>query len=148
MDAVLSGLVEGVGDDGGMDAVGQEEGALLEECAGEDDDSGGAVPGDGVLGLGELDEELGGRLEDVHAVEDGGAVVGDEDFAGSGLDHLVHALGAQGGADGVGDGLCGDNVLLSDVFGAFVVDEGLGFCVGSLGLGLGCCCCHCWSWRN
>ena len=73
--------MEGVGDDGGVDAVGEEEEGVVEEGAGDDDDGGGAVAGGRVLRLGEVDEHLGGGLEDVHLVEDGGAVVGDDDLA-------------------------------------------------------------------
>lgn len=90
-----------------------------------DDDGSGAVAGGGVLGLGELDEHLGGGLEDLHLVEDGGAVIGDDDLVGGGGDHLVHALGAQTGANRVGDGACGHDVGVADVLLALVVNVGL-----------------------
>ncbi|KAG5522544.1 hypothetical protein RHGRI_034641 [Rhododendron griersonianum] len=118
----VRGLVESIGYDGGVNAGVEEGEALLEECAGNDDDGGGSVAGDDVLGLGELDEHLGGGLEDLHLVEDGGAVVGDDDLAGGGGDHLVHALGAQAGPDGVGH-----DIGAADAFLALVVHVGLCF---------------------
>uniref|UniRef100_A0A0E0EZV6 Cytochrome P450 n=1 Tax=Oryza meridionalis TaxID=40149 RepID=A0A0E0EZV6_9ORYZ len=71
--------VEGVGGRGGVGAGGEEGLGAAEEGPGEDDDGGGAVPGGGVLGAGEVGEHAGGRLEEGHAGEDGGAVVGDGD---------------------------------------------------------------------
>lgn len=59
IDSLDGSLVEGVSDDGGVDVVGEEVEALLEEGADDDDDGGGAVAGSGVLGLGELDKHLG-----------------------------------------------------------------------------------------
>lgn len=64
----------------------------------------------GVLGLGDVDEDLGGGVEDVEELHDGGAVVGDGDGAVGVVDELVHAAGAQGGADHVGDGGAGVDV--------------------------------------
>lgn len=43
-------------------------------------------------------------MHKVHLLEDGGTVVGDEDFALGVLNHLVHAAGAEAGSDGIGDG--------------------------------------------
>ncbi|KAL8111044.1 hypothetical protein AgCh_026701 [Apium graveolens] len=105
----------------------EERLALFEESAGDDDDGGGAVAGDDVLRLGEFDEKLRRRLEDFHFVENSGAVVGDDDFAGGGGDHFVHAFGTERGADGVGDGSGGVDVGHSDVVFAFVVHVGLSF---------------------
>ena len=119
-----------------MDAGGEESLALFEEGAGDDDDGGGAVSGDDVLRLRELNEELGGGLEDFHFVENSGAVVGDDDFAGGGGDHLVHAFGTERCAHGVGDGSGGVDVGHSDVVLALVVDIALSFGVGR---GLDCC---------
>ena len=48
----------------------------------------------------------------VHALQDGGAVVGHRDVAVRPHDHLVHALRAQAGAHGLGHGLGRDDVLL------------------------------------
>lgn len=113
--------MEGVGDDGGVDA-GVEEGlALFEEGASDDDHGRGAVSGDDVLGFRELDEHLGGGLEDFHFIKDGGTVVGDDDFTGGGGDHLVHTFGAEAGADGIRHGSGGGDVGHADVIFALVV---------------------------
>lgn len=117
--------MECIGDDGGVDAVGEEEEALFEECAGDDDDGGGAVTGGGVLRLGELDEHLGGGLEDLHLVEDGGTVVGDDDLVGGGGDHLVHALRAEARAHRVRHRTRRHDVSVADIFFALVVHVGL-----------------------
>lgn len=101
----VGGLHEGRGDGRGVDALGQQGRAGVEEGPGHDDDGGGAVAGLNVLRLGQFDEHLGGRVEDVHFGEDGGTVVADEDLAVGHLHQLVHPAGSQGGADGVGHGL-------------------------------------------
>jgi len=101
--------------------VGQQGEAVPEEGACDDHNGGGAVSGGGVLGLGELDEHLGGGLEDLHLVKDGGAVVSDDDLARGRGDHFVHAPGTQAGADGFGDGACRHNIGLPDVLLALVV---------------------------
>ena len=62
------------------------------------------------MGLGDVDEHLGGRVDDVEELHDGGAVVGDSGVALVVVDELVHAPGAEGGADGVGDDGAGVDV--------------------------------------
>jgi hypothetical protein len=42
-------------------------------------------------------------MHDIHLLEDGSAIVCDEDLSTCVLDHLVHATGAEGCADHVGD---------------------------------------------
>ncbi|KAI4382192.1 hypothetical protein MLD38_008187 [Melastoma candidum] len=49
-------------------------------------------------------------MDDVEELHDGGAVVGDGDGALVVVDELVHAAGAEGGADDVGDGGAGVDV--------------------------------------
>ena len=46
-----------------------------------------------ILALGDVDEDLGGRVFDVEQFEDGGPVVGDGGVLVGG-DHLVHAAGS------------------------------------------------------
>lgn len=118
-----------------MNARGEESLALFEESSGDDDDGGGAVAGDDVLRFGKFDEKLGRRLKNFHFVENSGAVVSDDDFAGGGGDHFVHTFGTERCTDGVGDGSGGVDVCHTDVVFAFVVHVGLGFGVGS---GLDC----------
>mmetsp|Transcript_30051 Transcript_30051/g.103833 ORF Transcript_30051/g.103833 Transcript_30051/m.103833 type:complete len:565 (-) Transcript_30051:9-1703(-) len=63
-----------------------------------------------VLRLGQLHEHLRRRVLDFHLGEDGGAVVGDDDLAVAGLDHLVHTARAQRRANRVGNALGGHDV--------------------------------------
>ena len=65
---------------------------------------GGSVSGLNILRFAELDQHLGGRVDDLHAVQDGGPVVGDGHVAPGVLDHLVHALRPETGPDGVAQG--------------------------------------------
>jgi hypothetical protein len=55
----------------------------------------------GVLRLGDVDEDLGGGVDDVEKAHDGGAVVGDGAAALVVMDELIHAAGPQRGAHGV-----------------------------------------------
>mmetsp|Transcript_15081 Transcript_15081/g.31655 ORF Transcript_15081/g.31655 Transcript_15081/m.31655 type:complete len:341 (-) Transcript_15081:114-1136(-) len=108
--ALLAGAVETPGDGAGVDALGEQVEARVQQGARQDDHGGGAVSGFDVLRLGALHEHLGGGVEDVQLGQQRGAVVGDEDFAGGELEEFVHAAGAEGRADGGGDGLGGHDV--------------------------------------
>ena len=116
----LLGLVVGepvsAGDDGGVDVGVDQVGGLLEELAGEDDAGGGSVPDLGILGLGDLDEHLGSGVLDVHLLQDGHTVVGDDDVADGVDEHLVHSPGAEAAPDCVGDGPGGGDVVELGVF--------------------------------
>lgn len=56
----------------------------------------------GVLGLGDVDEDLSSGVDDIKQLHDGGAVVGDSGGALVIVDELVHAPGAQSRPHGVG----------------------------------------------
>ena len=56
---------------------------------------------------------LGGRMHNVHFLEDSGTVVGDESFPPSISDHLVHSPGAETGSDAIRDGLISRKVPLA-----------------------------------
>lgn len=56
----------------------------------------------GVLGLGNVDEDLGGGVDDVKEFHDGGAVVGNGDSALVVVDQLVHTPGPQRGPHHIG----------------------------------------------
>lgn len=62
--------------------------SFSEQLSCEDCDGGGAVSNFLVLGFGDIDEDLGSRVVDVHRSEDGGAIVGDVNMLvlGSGCD--------------------------------------------------------------
>ena len=119
----LLGLVVGEpvsgGDDCGVDVGVDQVGGLLEELAGEDDAGCGTVPDLGVLGLGDLDEHLGGGVLHVHLFQDCHTVVGDDDVADGVDEHLVHSPGAEAALDSAGDGHGGGDVVELSVF-AFV----------------------------
>jgi len=93
----LHGLVAGHavpgGDDGRVDVGIDEVDGLLQQLAGEDHRGGGPIPALLVLGLGDLHEHLGGGVLDVDLLQDGDAVVGDDDVAHGVDEHLVHSAG-------------------------------------------------------
>ena len=64
-----------------------------------------------LLGFGDLDYHLGGRLYDVHLLEDCRPIIGDYDIAHAVDQHLIHSLWPKGTANTVGDRLCGGDIL-------------------------------------
>lgn len=101
---------EAVRNGGGVDSLGHESGAGGQKSTGDDHNTGGSVSGLDVLGNGGLDElgkkaayDFGDGVEDRQVLEDGGSVVGDEDFPLAVLDHLVHTSGSQTGSENIGD---------------------------------------------
>lgn len=92
---------EAVADCGRMDSHFEESFALLHHRAGKDDDRSGAVTCFDILRLGSFNQDLGGRMKHGEVLQDGRAVVGDQDFAFRVLDHLVHAFGAERSAEDV-----------------------------------------------
>ena len=116
------------GNDGGVDVgVDQVEG-LLEKFSGDDDGGGGSVSDLLVLGLCDLHEHLGRGVLDVHLLEDGHTVVGNDDVADGVDEHLVHSPRSEAAPYGIGDGPCrGDVVELSVLsfvsLGAFPEDK-------------------------
>lgn len=96
---------------GGVDSHLDEFLALSEQLAGQNGDGGGSVAHLLVLGLGDVDEDLGGWIVDVHRAQDCGAVIGHVDLACFGAcphrnEDLVHSPGAQCGLDQIRDGDC------------------------------------------
>ncbi len=77
--SLLCGLAVSLGQDAGVDVLVEEFLGLREEFAGHDDRRGRAVAHFVFLGLGDLDNHVGGGVLDVHLVEDGDAVVRDDD---------------------------------------------------------------------
>ena len=100
-----------VGDDGGVDVGVDELLGLFEKLSGEDDAGGCSVSALGVLGLGDLNDHLGGGVLDIDLLQDGDTVVGDDDISDGVHEHLVHSLGSEGGPDGIGDRLGGCDVV-------------------------------------
>ena len=106
------------------------------EGAGQDGGRRGAVAGLVLLALGHLDEHLGRRVLDVHLLEDGHAVVRDDDVPRGVDEHLVHPLGAERRPDRAGDAPRREDVRASGVApagplaGAAEDVDGLTACVG------------------
>ena len=67
----------------------QEFLGLLEECSSQHHDSGGPVSNLIILTLGELNEESGNWVLDLHFLHDGGSVVSDGDLLIGGDKQLV-----------------------------------------------------------
>ena len=61
----------------------KEEDTLFEECAGDDDNGGGAIVGDDILGFGELARRASlWQVGGLALVEDGGVVIDDDNLIG------------------------------------------------------------------
>ena len=115
-------------DDGGVDVGVDQVPCLLQELSGEDHAGGGSVSDLCVLGLGDLDEHLGCGVLDVHLLEDGHSVVGDDDISDGVDEHLVHSTGSQTAPDSIGNGHGGCDVVELSVFallslGSFSQDD-------------------------
>ncbi len=111
----LHGLGRGepvpVRDDGRVDVGLDELLSLLEQFTGQHHGSGGAVAALGILGLGDLNDHLGSGVLNIDLLQNGHAVVGDDDISQAVDQHLVHALRSQRRAYGVGDGTGSSDVV-------------------------------------
>jgi len=113
--SLLVGDLETIRDGSRVETLTHELSASLEKSASHDDNGGGTVTSLNVLGLGDFDEHSRGGVDDLHLLEDSGTIVGDEDLTLGGLDHFVHATGAERSPDDISDGLGGDDVGLADI---------------------------------
>jgi len=95
LDGQPRGLVVPLDDGRRMDVVVEQVLGLRQQFASQHGRGRGAVPDLVLLGLGDLHDHLGGGMFDVHLVEDGRAVVRDDDVARVGDEHLVHPARAQ-----------------------------------------------------
>lgn len=78
-----------------------------------------------ILTLAQLNQHLRRRVHNLHLAQNSRSIVTDENLSVALLDHLVHAPGAEGGADGGCDGLGGDDVGHADVLALGALIEGL-----------------------
>jgi len=110
---VLAREVEALDDRCRVDVLFEEVLGVLEELARDRDRARRAVAGLVLLRLGDLDDHLGGRVVDVHRLQDGDAVVRDGDVAHRVDEHLVHPFRPERRTYGLGDAARrGDVVLL------------------------------------
>ena len=110
LDGESGGGAVALDDDVRADAVLDKLLCLAEEFGREQHDRGGSVSDFGVLGAGDIDQGLGGGVDDVEQAEDGRAVVRDGRVAVGADDELVHAARAEGRGDGGGDAQARGNV--------------------------------------
>jgi hypothetical protein len=75
----------------GMQASVQQQFSLLQDCSRKHDDSRGTVADLPVLRLGKLNKELRYLVFDLHALKNGGAIVGNADFTIPANENFVHA---------------------------------------------------------
>jgi len=61
-----------------VDSLVQELLGGSEKSTGHHDDGGSSISSLNILSLGDLDEHLGGGVDDLHLLEDGGAIIGDQ----------------------------------------------------------------------
>lgn len=100
---LVGAQLEGLCDGCRVDALEQQVAALVQQRACNDNDASGAVASHDVLRARELDKHLGGGVQHLHVSEDGGSIISNDHLSLLLLDHLVHATGAQAGADGISD---------------------------------------------
>jgi len=105
LDDLLKSLEVGVDNDGGMDVLFKETLDGGENLTGKDDDGSGTITDLLILGTSELNHGLGGGMLHINFTKNGIAIVGEDDTAHGVKEHLEHALGTEGGADDVSDGL-------------------------------------------
>ena len=97
-----------------MDVLVDKVLAALEQLSCYDDGTGGAVEAVLLLSLGNLDNHLGSRVLDVHLLEDGSTIVGDDYITHCIDEHLVHSLWSKGTANRVRNCFgCSDIIALS-----------------------------------
>jgi len=65
----------------------------LEELSGGEDDGGGTISDFVILRLGDIDEGLGGGVDNIEETDKGGTIVGDSDGA-SRVDEFIHTTGS------------------------------------------------------
>src|SRR5208282_4109334 len=128
---LLARELETADDDRGMNVLLEKILGALEELTGDHDRRGRSVAALLVLGLGDLDQHLRGRVLDVDFLQDRDAVVGDRDVPHSVDEHLVHAARTEGRSHHVGDGSGRSDVvrcraLSALAFRTFFQDENRG----------------------
>ncbi|CAD6204336.1 GSCOCG00009927001-RA-CDS [Cotesia congregata] len=100
---VLSSQFETVCNTNGVNPLVQKALCLLQKSSRENHDSRSAITDLVILGLGQLDHQLGNFVVYVHVLEDSCSVIGDCYVAVRADHQLVQASGAQGCLEDVGD---------------------------------------------
>ena len=85
---------------------------LLKDGTSEDNNTSCSITDFVVLRSGQLDKESGGLVMNFHLLQDGGTIIGDDDFTIWTDEHLVHTFWAEGCLEETGNGSCGQDVDL------------------------------------
>jgi hypothetical protein len=111
----LAGGLKAVSDLQWVDTLIEKLLGLLEDGASEDHNSGSSISDLIVLGCGKLYQKSGGLMMDLHLLEDGGTIVGDDDLSVWRNQHLVHTLWTEGSLKEGSNSSGGQDVNLSNI---------------------------------
>jgi len=85
---------------------------LVKDSTSEDDYTSCSVTDLVILRGRQLDKESGGLVMNFHLLQDGGTIIGDDDFTIWTDKHLVHTFWAEGCLEETGNGSCGQDIDL------------------------------------
>jgi len=85
---------------------------LVKNCTSEDNNTSCSITDLVILRSGQLDEEFGGLVMNFHLFQDGGTIIGDDDFTIWTDEHLVHTFWTEGCLEETGNGSCGQDIDL------------------------------------
>lgn len=116
LDSNIASLLEAISNLEWVDTLVKELLSLVKKGTGENDDTSGAITDLVVLRLRELDKETSSLVLDLHLLNNGGTVVGNNNITIGADKHLVHSLGAKRGSHQLGNGSCGQDVSLFKIY--------------------------------
>ncbi|CAL0303121.1 unnamed protein product [Lupinus luteus] len=122
IDGFDNDFVEGIRNYGRVDTSSEEDATTVKYNTINHSNSGGSVADSNILRFRNIDKHLRGGLWELNVVEDGGAVVCDDNIARRGGDHLVHSLGVEAGANNISDEFRGGDVNMLDILLALVAN--------------------------
>ena len=94
-----------------MDVLLDEIFTALQQFACDDHRTGGTIETMLLLGFGHFNNHLGCRVLNVHFLENGSTVIGDDNVAHTVDEHFVHTLGSKCGPYRICDSLCSGDVV-------------------------------------
>ena len=86
--------------------------SLLKDGTSEDNNTCSSITNFVILGGRQLDKKSGGLVMNFHLLQDGGTIVGDDDFTIWADKHLVHTFWSEGSLEETGNGSCGQDINL------------------------------------